>query len=133
MTAQENSCSPATLLAPGALGIRGSWTIPLKNHCAIERVVSELYTPVYRFALVLAESETEAADLTQETFLILCQQYKQVREPEKLSLGYLLLSAECFSGRCGNDKYAPKSNSTQSFRSPLSIRPGRDLSMPAPF
>jgi hypothetical protein len=40
--------------------------------------------PVYRFALVLAESETEAADLTQETFLILCRQYKQVREPEKV-------------------------------------------------
>jgi hypothetical protein len=48
------------------------------------RVVSELYAPVYRFALVPAESETEAADLTQETFLILCRQYKQVREPEKV-------------------------------------------------
>lgn len=75
---------PATLLAPGLLGFRGSWAIPLKNHLVIERVVSELYAPVYRFALVLAESETEAADLTQETFLILCRQYKQVREPEKV-------------------------------------------------
>ena len=84
MTAQENSCSPATLLAPEALGFRGSWAISLKNHLAIERVVSELYAPVYRFALVLAESETEAADLTQETFLILCRQYGQVREPEKI-------------------------------------------------
>jgi RNA polymerase sigma-70 factor, ECF subfamily len=34
--------------------------------------------------LVLAESETEAADLTQETFLILCRQYEQVREPDKI-------------------------------------------------
>src|ERR1700739_1732050 len=84
MSAQENSCSPATLLAPGSLGFRGSWAIPLKNHLVIEQVVSELYAPVYRFALVLAESETEAADLTQETFLILCRQYEQVREPEKV-------------------------------------------------
>lgn len=71
-------------MAPGSPGFRGLWAIPLKNHLIIERVVSELYTPVYRFALVLAESETEAADLTQETFLILCRQYKQVREPEKV-------------------------------------------------
>jgi RNA polymerase sigma-70 factor, ECF subfamily len=72
------------LLAPGSPGFRGSWAIPLKGHLIIERVVSELYAPVYRFALVLAESETEAADLTQETFLILCRQYEQVREPEKV-------------------------------------------------
>jgi RNA polymerase sigma-70 factor, ECF subfamily len=75
---------PAIFSAPGSQGFRGSWAIPLKNHLVIERVVSELYAPVYRFALVLAESETEAADLTQETFLILCRQYKQVREPEKV-------------------------------------------------
>ena len=71
-------------MAPGSPGFRGLWAIPLKNHLIIERVVSELYAPVYRFALVLAESETEAADLTQETFLILCRQYEQVREPEKV-------------------------------------------------
>jgi hypothetical protein len=83
MCAQEDSCSPR-LFGSGPQGFRGSWAIPLKNHLVIERVVSELYAPVYRFALVLAESETEAADLTQETFLILCRQYKQVREPEKV-------------------------------------------------
>ena len=73
-----------TLLVPGPLAFEGSWAIPLKNHPVIERVVSELYAPVYRFALVLAESETEAADLTQETFLVLCRQYKQVREPGRI-------------------------------------------------
>ena len=50
----------------------------------MERVVSDLYAPVYRFALTLACSETEAADLTQETFLILCGQHEQVREPDKI-------------------------------------------------
>jgi RNA polymerase sigma-70 factor, ECF subfamily len=58
--------------------------ILVKDHLVLERVVSELYAPVYRFALVLAESETEAADLTQETFLILCRQHQQVREPDKI-------------------------------------------------
>ena len=56
----------------------------MKDRLVLERVVSELYVPVYRFALALAESETEAADLTQETFLILCRQHEQVREPDKI-------------------------------------------------
>lgn len=59
-------------------------SIPVKNCLVVERVVSELYGAVYRFALALAESETEAADLTQETFLILCRQHEQVREPDKI-------------------------------------------------
>jgi RNA polymerase sigma-70 factor, ECF subfamily len=56
----------------------------VKDHLVIERVVSELYAPVYRFALALAGSECEAADLTQETFLIFCRQHWQVREPDKV-------------------------------------------------
>ncbi len=56
----------------------------MKSRLVLERVVSDLYVPVYRFALTLACSETEAADLTQETFLILCWQHEQVREPDKI-------------------------------------------------
>jgi RNA polymerase sigma-70 factor, ECF subfamily len=56
----------------------------VKDHLVIERVVSELYGPVYRFALALAGSDSEAADLTQETFLIFCRQHWQVREPDKV-------------------------------------------------
>ena len=55
----------------------------MKNRLVIERVVSELYEPVYRFALALTHSEEDAADLTQQTFLILCQRQEQVREPDK--------------------------------------------------
>ena len=64
------------------LRIHGSTSV--KDHLVVERVISELYAPVYRFALSLAESESEAADLTQETFLILCRQHAQVREPDKI-------------------------------------------------
>jgi RNA polymerase sigma-70 factor, ECF subfamily len=56
----------------------------VKDRLVIERVVSEFYAPVYRFALSLAKTETEAADLTQETFLILCRRQAQVREPDKI-------------------------------------------------
>ncbi len=59
-------------------------SISVKNRLVIERVVSELYEPVYRFALSLTHSEDDAADLTQEAFLNLCQRNEQVREPDKI-------------------------------------------------
>lgn len=56
----------------------------MKNCLDLERVVSELYASLYRFALALTHSESEAADLTQETFLILSKQQAQVRDTEKI-------------------------------------------------
>jgi RNA polymerase sigma-70 factor, ECF subfamily len=55
-----------------------------ENHLDIERIVAEFYAPVYRFAWALTANEIEAADLTQEAFLILCTQDGQIREPEKI-------------------------------------------------
>ena len=55
----------------------------MKN-LAIEQIVSELYGPLYRFAFALVDNQTEAADLTQETFLILCKRHQHIREPEKI-------------------------------------------------
>ena len=56
----------------------------MKIRLVIEHVVSEFYMPLYRFALALAGSERDAADLTQETFFILCKHKDQVREPDKI-------------------------------------------------
>jgi RNA polymerase sigma-70 factor, ECF subfamily len=56
----------------------------VKNRLNIEHIVSEFYAPVYRFALALAHNETEAADLTQETFLTLCKYHEQVREHKRV-------------------------------------------------
>jgi len=64
---------------PGALRVCSG-----ENRLDIERIVSEFYAPVYRFALALTANEIEAADLTQEAFLILCKQHGQIREPEKI-------------------------------------------------
>jgi len=71
----------------------------VKNCLVVESVVLELYGPVYRFALALAGSETEAADLTQETFLILCRQHEQVREPDKIKSWLFTILRRTFSRR----------------------------------
>jgi RNA polymerase sigma-70 factor (ECF subfamily) len=50
----------------------------------LQAIVSEHYAALYRFGLALARNEAEAADLTQETFLILAKHQEQVRDPERI-------------------------------------------------
>jgi RNA polymerase sigma-70 factor, ECF subfamily len=50
----------------------------------LQAIVSEYYAALYRFGLALAKNDSEAADLTQETFLILAKHQKQIREPERI-------------------------------------------------
>lgn len=50
----------------------------------LQAIVSEHYAALYRFGLALAKNENEAADLTQETFLILAKHEEQIREPERI-------------------------------------------------
>jgi RNA polymerase sigma-70 factor, ECF subfamily len=50
----------------------------------LQAIVSEHYAALYRFGLALAKNENEAADLTQETFLILARHQEQIREPERI-------------------------------------------------
>lgn len=50
----------------------------------LESIVSEFYTSLYRFALSLARNESEAADLTQQTFFILAQRSHQIRDISKV-------------------------------------------------
>ena len=50
----------------------------------LEAIVSEYYAALYRFGFALAKNESDAADLTQETFLILTKHQNQIREPERI-------------------------------------------------
>jgi RNA polymerase sigma-70 factor (ECF subfamily) len=50
----------------------------------LQTIVSEHYAALYRFGLALARNESEAADLTQETFLILAKHQEKIREPERI-------------------------------------------------
>jgi RNA polymerase sigma-70 factor (ECF subfamily) len=49
----------------------------------LQALVSEHYAAVNRFGCALAKNESDAADLTQETFLMLAKHYSRIREPEK--------------------------------------------------
>jgi RNA polymerase sigma-70 factor (ECF subfamily) len=51
---------------------------------SLTAIVDEHYEALYRFALSLARNEVEAADLTQQTFFILAQHAKQIRDPAKV-------------------------------------------------
>lgn len=50
----------------------------------LEAIVSEHYADLYRFGFALAKNESDAADLTQQTFLILAKHQKQIRETGKV-------------------------------------------------
>ena len=50
----------------------------------LQAIVSENYAALYRFGLALTKNESEAADLVQETFLILAKHQEQIREPERI-------------------------------------------------
>jgi RNA polymerase sigma factor (sigma-70 family) len=58
--------------------------LPVRTELDLESIVSELYSPLYRFAFALTRNETQAADLTQETFLILAKRHAQVRDVTKI-------------------------------------------------
>jgi RNA polymerase sigma-70 factor, ECF subfamily len=48
-----------------------------------QQLVDQQYAPLFRFALSLAKSETEAADLTQQTFFLWATKGHQLRERSK--------------------------------------------------
>lgn len=49
-----------------------------------EELVEVFYVPLYRFALSLSRDEFEAADLTQQTFLLWASKGHQLREQSKV-------------------------------------------------
>jgi RNA polymerase sigma-70 factor (ECF subfamily) len=49
-----------------------------------EQLVDDFYMPLYRFALSLSRRESDAADLTQQTFLLWAKKGHQLREASKV-------------------------------------------------
>src|SRR5881397_1737768 len=49
-----------------------------------EAIVSEHYEPLYRFAMSLTRSESDAEDLTQQTFYIWATKGHQLRDVSKV-------------------------------------------------
>jgi RNA polymerase sigma-70 factor, ECF subfamily len=55
------------------------WT-NLTSELDFTSVVEQFHSALFRFAVSLARSESDAADLVQQTFLILAQQLYQIRD-----------------------------------------------------
>ena len=49
-----------------------------------ETIVSDHYEPLYRFAMSLTRSESDAMDLTQHTFYVWAKKGHQLRDPSKV-------------------------------------------------
>jgi RNA polymerase sigma factor (sigma-70 family) len=49
-----------------------------------EKLVEEYYMPLYRFALSLSRKESDAADLTQQTFFLWASKGHQLRDESKV-------------------------------------------------
>ncbi|MCI0746704.1 MAG: RNA polymerase sigma factor [Verrucomicrobia subdivision 3 bacterium] len=49
-----------------------------------DRAVGQFYEPLYRFAVGLSGSASDAADLTQETYRVLLLKSGQIRDPQKI-------------------------------------------------
>ena len=49
-----------------------------------DRLVEEYYMPLFRFGLSLSRKESDAVDLTQQTFLIWAEKGHQLRDPARV-------------------------------------------------
>lgn len=79
----------------------------------LQAVVSEHYSAVYRLGCASTKNQSDAADLTQETFLILTKQQDHIREPEKQSPGYLLHFSANFCEDTGGVRCSLKCHSVR--------------------
>lgn len=62
----------------------------------IEQLVRDYYQPVYRYAYRLTGNESDAADATQQTFLIAHSKLKQLREVQRVQSWLFAVLRSCF-------------------------------------
>jgi RNA polymerase sigma-70 factor, ECF subfamily len=85
----DSDRSHSSLALPSALGDSGigharNCKSTVAKKINLQVIVSEHYAALYRFGFALAKNESDAADLTQETFLILAKHHEHIRDPEKI-------------------------------------------------
>jgi RNA polymerase sigma factor (sigma-70 family) len=73
-----------------------------------ERLVDQQYAPLYRFALTLAKSEADAADLTQQTFFLWASKGDQLRDSSKAKSWLFTTLYREFLGRHRHEVRFPK-------------------------
>jgi len=73
-----------------------------------QQLVDRQYAPLYRFALSLAKSEADAADLTQQTFFLWASKGDQLRDGSKAKPWLFKTLYREFLGRRRHEIYFPK-------------------------
>src|SRR5947207_15768066 len=64
-----------------------------------EKLVEDYYMPLYRFALSLSRQESDAADLTQQTFFLWASKGRQLRDEAKVKAWLVTSLCREFLGR----------------------------------
>jgi RNA polymerase sigma-70 factor (ECF subfamily) len=73
-----------------------------------QRLVDQQYAALYRFALSLAKSEADAADLTQQTFFLWASKGDQLRDGSKAKAWLFTTLYREFLSRCRHEVRFPK-------------------------
>ena len=88
-----------------------------------ERLVDRQYAPLFRFALSLAKSEAEAADLTQQTFFLWAAKSHQLRDQSKAKAWLFTTLYREFLGRRRHEMRFPKIELEEAREAEMSILP----------
>ena len=79
-----------------------------------EKLVEDYYMPLYRFAFSLSRQESDAADLTQETFLLWASKGHQLRDPSKVKTWlFTSLYREFLGRKRQQDRFVDSENTAE--------------------
>jgi RNA polymerase sigma-70 factor, ECF subfamily len=79
-----------------------------------EKLVEDFYMPLYRFALSLSRKESDAADLTQQTFFLWASKGHQLRDASKVKTWlFTSLYREFLGRKRQQDRFVEAENSAE--------------------
>jgi len=93
------------------------------NGDTFQQLVDRHYTALYRFALTLAKSEADAADLTQQTFFLWASKGNQLRDRSKAKAWLFTTLYREFLGRRRHEVRFPKVELEEIREEEMSILP----------
>jgi RNA polymerase sigma-70 factor, ECF subfamily len=88
-----------------------------------QQLVDQQYAPLYRFALTLAKSEADAADLTQQTFFLWASKGHQLRDGSKAKAWLFTTLYREFLNRRRHEVRFPKVELADAREEEMSILP----------
>lgn len=96
------------------------------SNIAFQQLVDQQYAPLFRFALSLTKSETEAADLTQQAFCLWASKGGQLRDRSKAKSWLFTTLYREFLNRRRRDVRFPQVELEEAREEEMSILPNVD-------